>query len=228
MPSSRPSGIPTIVHVIKLLAPKSILDVGVGFGKWGCLFREYTDVVASEHEAQRYHKDHWSVRIDGVEGFSDYLTPLHSYLYDTIHIGLAQDLVDDLPCYDVIFMGDIIEHLPKNQGHILLEKMLSKANKAVIVSTPKYDTRQGERVGNKLEEHHSVWTKADFLRYPGANVRTIDFTLLLAVIVKPGVPVPSIRPQITGLSRKRTPWRYVIRAVMLWMRISDRIRARRA
>ena len=47
MPSSRPNTIPTVIHIVKQLRPSSILDVGVGFGKWGHLFREYTDIVAA-------------------------------------------------------------------------------------------------------------------------------------------------------------------------------------
>ncbi len=39
MPSSRPNIIPIVIHLIRQLKPRSILDVGVGFGKWGHLFR---------------------------------------------------------------------------------------------------------------------------------------------------------------------------------------------
>jgi hypothetical protein len=201
MPSSRASGISTIVHVVKQLDPESILDVGVGFGKWGFLFREYTDVVASEHDESRYPKKGWRVRIDGVEGYPGYLTPVHDYVYDEIHVGLIQDLADGLPRYDVVFVGDMIEHLSKETGHEVLGKLLDRANKALVVTTPKFDTHQGELVGNVLEQHESLWEASDFKRYTGANVRTVDHTLLVAVIVKRGVPVPRIRPQVSGLPK---------------------------
>ena len=54
MPSSRPNTIPTVINLLRQLKPQSILDVGVGFGKWGHLFREYTDILEAEHEPARY------------------------------------------------------------------------------------------------------------------------------------------------------------------------------
>jgi len=41
---------PTVIHLIRQLKPISILDVGVGFGKWGHLFREYTDINEAEND----------------------------------------------------------------------------------------------------------------------------------------------------------------------------------
>ena len=49
--------------------PLRILDVGVGFGKWGHLFREYTDINEAEHDPARYARENWRVQIDGIEGF---------------------------------------------------------------------------------------------------------------------------------------------------------------
>ena len=56
MPSSRITHIPTIIHWVELLSPQSILDVGTGFGKWGHLFREYTDIIQAEHDIPRYQR----------------------------------------------------------------------------------------------------------------------------------------------------------------------------
>src|ERR1043166_5420096 len=109
MPSSRPNIIPTVVHLLRQLKPRSILDVGVGFGKWGHLFREYTDILESERDPTRYERANWKVQIDGIEGFAAYITEMHRYIYNEIHIGNAVDLLPKLGCYDLIFMGDIIE-----------------------------------------------------------------------------------------------------------------------
>ncbi|MCI0745080.1 MAG: hypothetical protein L0Y58_06715, partial [Verrucomicrobia subdivision 3 bacterium] len=82
MPSSRPNTIPTVIHVVRQLKPASILDVGVGFGKWGHLFREYTDILEAEHDPKRYQRRNWRVRIDGIEAHKAYLTPMHRFLYN--------------------------------------------------------------------------------------------------------------------------------------------------
>jgi hypothetical protein len=197
MPSSRPNLIPTVIHVIRQLRPKSILDVGVGFGKWGHLFREYTDILEAEHDPARYKRENWQVRIDGIEGFPDYLTEMHRFLYNDIHIGNASDVIQRLPKYDVVFLGDVIEHFTPEAGKQFLNDALEHANQAVVISTPKYETEQDDLCGNELERHRSLWTTRNFKKFPGAQVKTIDGGTLLAVITKPGVTPPKCIPQPT-------------------------------
>jgi len=187
MPSSRPNTIPTVIHLLRQLKPRSILDVGVGFGKWGHLFREYTDILEAEHEPARYQRMNWRVRIDGIEGHAAYLTPMHRFLYDRIHVGDAAQLLPKLPRYDLIFLGDIIEHFEKAAGLALLAEAFAKAGKAVIVSTPKFETAQEDLCGNELERHRSLWGAKDFRRFPGALVKTVGGATLLVVLPKSGI-----------------------------------------
>src|SRR6266576_1439871 len=158
MPSSRPNIIPTVIHLVRQLRPRSILDVGVGFGKWGHLFREYTDILEAEHDPARYQRENWQVRIEGIEGHAAYLTPMHQYRYDRIHAGGAAVL------------------------------MKARANKAVIVSTPKSEPAQEELCGNELERHRSLWRAEDFEQFPGAIVKTVDEGTLIVVLREPGTP----------------------------------------
>jgi hypothetical protein len=188
MPSSRPNTIPTVIHLLRQLKPQSILDVGVGFGKWGHLFREYTDILEAEHEPARYQRRNWRVRIDGIEGHAAYVTPMHRFLYDRIHIGDAARLLPKLPRYDLIFLGDIIEHFEKAAGLALLSDAFAKAGKAVIVSTPKFETAQEDLCGNELERHRSLWSVKDFGRFPSALAKTVDGATLLVVLPKSGIP----------------------------------------
>src|SRR6266513_2109335 len=108
MPSRTPTTIPTVIHLVRQLKPRSILDVGIGFGKWGHLFREYTDILEAERDPRRYERKNWQVKIDGIEGHAAYLTEMHRYLYDEIHVGDALDLIRKVSIYDLIFFGDII------------------------------------------------------------------------------------------------------------------------
>lgn len=194
MPSSRPNTIPTVLHLIRQLRPQSILDVGVGFGKWGHLFREYTDILEAEQDPARYERGRWRVRIDGIEGFASYITEMHRYLYNEIHIGDMREVLPRLPEYDVVFLGDVIEHLEKPRGEQLLRDAVAHAKKAVIVSTPKYPTEQADLCANELERHRSVWSARSFRKFPGAQVKTVDQATLLAVIVKEGVPRLQLSP----------------------------------
>ncbi len=194
MPSSRPNTIPTVIHLVRQFNPQSILDVGIGFGKWGHLFREYTDIHEAERDPARYERRHWCVRIDGIEGYAAYVTEMHRYLYNDIHIGNAIELIKTLPVYDLVFLGDIIEHLEKATGRQLLRDALDHARKAVIVSTPKYETAQADLCGNEFERHRSLWRAGDFRAFERAVVKTIDRATLLAVLLKPGVPTPVCAP----------------------------------
>ena len=202
MPSSRAHTIPTVIHLVRQIKPESILDVGIGFGKWGHLFREYTDILAAERDPPRYQRPNWKVRIDGIEGHAAYVTDMHRYLYDDIHVGDACTILPFLQRYDLIFMGDIIEHLEKEQGSKLLRDAIAKANKAVVVSTPRGDTGQEDLCGNELERHRSVWSAKEFRAFEEARVITIERATLIAVIPRPGVTL-TLRPQQGGASNLR-------------------------
>ncbi|RME82607.1 MAG: glycosyltransferase family 1 protein, partial [Planctomycetota bacterium] len=82
MPTSLPNQINEILTLILGVAPQSVLDIGVGFGKYGFLAREYLEM---EHGQGTYGK--WTKRIEGIEAFEEYITPLHREIYDEIHIG---------------------------------------------------------------------------------------------------------------------------------------------
>src|SRR5438046_1748283 len=133
MPSSRPNTIPTVIHIVRQLQPQSILDVGVGFGKWGHLFREYTDIQEAERDPERYERQNWKVKIDGIEGHAAYITDMHRYLYNEIFLGDALQIIKTVSTYDLIFLGDIIEHFEKRLGVQLLREALNHARKAVII-----------------------------------------------------------------------------------------------
>ena len=190
MPSSRPEAIPAVVSLIRRMDPASILDVGAGFGKWGVLFREYTDIVKSELDPPRYARSNWQVRIEGAKGYPDYTTPLHEFVYDRIHLGDAPEVIRGLGEYDVVFAGDIIEHFEKEKGAEFMTEARRHARKCLILTTPAQQTNQGTIRGNELERHGSLWLKKDFASLGPVKVFSIPGDLLLAVYPKPGQPAP--------------------------------------
>jgi len=48
MPSSYHGFLVNILNELLWLKPSTVLDVGIGFGKMGMLFREYCDVFCAE------------------------------------------------------------------------------------------------------------------------------------------------------------------------------------
>jgi hypothetical protein len=141
---------------IVTLNPQSVLDVGVGFGKYGVLCREYLDLWDGREEYSQFLR-----RIDGVEVFADYITPLHKYVYDKVYtqdILLAADNLDFR--YDLVLLIDVLEHLKKSDGELLLRKM-SIRHRGVLISTPKKVSSQKNAFNNSYETHRSQWTKGD-------------------------------------------------------------------
>ncbi len=153
MPTSHHRQISTIIEAIVNLNPHSVLDIGVGFGKYGVLCREYLELWDGRED---YH--HFTRRIDGVEAFEDYLTSLHRYIYDTIYIGPAQTVVKTLTTtYDLVLMIDVLEHLTETQGRMLLRYLLAH-HRGVLISTPKRMDEQGTSFHNPFETHLTQWT----------------------------------------------------------------------
>lgn len=182
MPSSRPELIPFVINLVMQLQPRSILEIGTGFGKYGMLFREYLDIWGAAADPGRLAPQNWQVRIDGIEYFESYITDLQRHIYDRIIIGDAMDEIDRLPSYDLVFLGDVIEHFPKEDGQLLLKKCLTHANRMVIVTTPNYFNPQGAEYGNTKETHHCLWTREDFAVHPGAKCFLVADRYNLAII----------------------------------------------
>lgn len=157
MPVSFYQAIPTVLDQVTILQPSTILDVGVGFGKYGMLIREVLDLPF-----ERYYKNQWRIKVDGVEAFKDYRNPIHDYVYNTIFYGDIQKLHHQLPKYDLVLLIDVLEHFTKEEGKNVLRSLLEHTNKALLVSTPLYPAYQTEYIGNRFEEHKSQWTKEDF------------------------------------------------------------------
>jgi hypothetical protein len=147
-----------MVDWITKIQPKTMLDVGVGFGKWGFLSREYLDISAG-----RYARADWQLRIEGVEAFPEYATPLYSYVYDQVHYGDVRELIDSLPDYDLVIIGDVIEHFTKKEGRELLNKLRTKT-RYVLLSSPTVFFQQ-EMFGNEYETHRSFWMVHDFAEW---------------------------------------------------------------
>lgn len=187
-------------HVVRI-APKRVLDVGVGFGKWGFLIRELLDFTQGRLEPET-----WTTEIVGVEAF-DYRSPLHDWVYDRMIRADVRDVVDELTGYDAVVLGDVIEHLPKDDGMALLEQLLV-GNGTVVLSTP-FDFFEQDIADNDHEQHLSHWTRTDFARW------TYDYDVaggaaIVVALAGAGSPYPGPRDRrisdlvyrVPGLGRR--------------------------
>ena len=162
------------IELIRKLDPASILDVGVGFGRWGILFREFLEIW----DNGRYNGN-WQVVIDGVEIFPDYIKDYHKYFYDEIFLMNALEYLENTHnIYDLINFGDVIEHFSKDEGEKLIDLALKKG-KYVLINIPIGKAwSQGGTDDNPYEEHKSVWYNNDFTKYKFHKIKTFyDLTL---------------------------------------------------
>lgn len=162
MPTSNPSCISAVVDLILRMKPRSILDVGPGFGKYGVLAREYSELWLREN----LEKEKWKTVIDCIEPFEKYITELHRFVYNKIYI---QDVITwmksdqkegerRLGDYDLVILSDILEHLGREEGLALLDGIKG----SYIVTTPYMFVPQNPVYGNEYEKHVSQWNKEDF------------------------------------------------------------------
>ena len=125
--------------------PKRILDVGCGYGKHGVLLREYLDPTPI---------------VDGVEAWEPYVEP-HKLrgIYDNLYVQdvltLDQSILDQ---YDMVVMGDVIEHIYKDQAINLINRIRGW----IIIATPENHFHTDEGLP-PTEAHVSHWTKEDWV-----------------------------------------------------------------
>lgn len=155
MPSSRYDTIPFVLDLVVGMQPKSILDVGIGVGKFGMLFREYLDVwKVNKPYNQRV------TEIIGIEVFQEYDNPVWQ-VYDKVIVDNVMNVIPQLSKnkYDLLFMADVIEHFSKFDAQRLLRELFFKH---LIIITPLNVSAQQSVYNNEFETHVSEWKHQDF------------------------------------------------------------------
>ena len=159
MPTSTYAHVNAVVGYLQAVRPASILDVGLGNGKMGYIARDLLDVMLGE----RYAKKDWQVRIDGIEAYEPYIQAHQRAIYDAIYIGDAFDVIDTLGSYDMIIIGDVLEHFDRPRAERFLDKAAAHASKAILLSIPLGERwTQDDIYGNDYERHRSFWKVEEF------------------------------------------------------------------
>lgn len=134
---------------IQRLSPKSVLDIGVGFGLYGVICRQLLD---GQHG--RLRRADWKACIIGYEAWK----PYENICWDCYSgMNIAPLMIVDVFQfgYDLVLMIDVLEHFEAERGREILRKLVAQ-NKHVIVSVPNGVMEQGETFGNPFEAHK--WT----------------------------------------------------------------------
>jgi SAM-dependent methyltransferase len=179
MPTSYHGYITDVISEVRRLHPATILDIGIGFGKWGFLFREYLDVMNG-----RVFKDQWTTQIEGIEIFHKYIMPHQQFIYNHIYNMNVLDF-DYGQDYDLIFMSDVLEHIAKPEAMALLRKIKDNCKMFYLILPmgEKWLNSQGGMYGNINEAHISQWNEEDIPLFKAkktyvCNEKPINFYIL--------------------------------------------------
>jgi hypothetical protein len=161
MASSFADQIPTVAYVLGRLNPKTVLDVGKGFGKYGFLLHEYVGIdYGKKPDPHRTLAQQSRIAIDAVEVNPSYQWPHISQFYREVYFGRVEELCDNLPAYDVVLMADVIEHIEKIDALRVVDSFLARGS-TLLISTPRKFFQQ-ELFESPDERHVSFWTVKDF------------------------------------------------------------------
>jgi len=136
-----------VSQLIGWIAPGRALDIGAGSGKYGRMLAEAAPAcerVAVEVNA--HYVERFALR----------------QLYHRVDIDDTTQWWRHYPeeSFDLVVIGDCLEHLPKSQGLDLLNAMVYRSGWVVTV-VPEFII-QGPVDGQVSEIHCSVWSERDF------------------------------------------------------------------
>jgi hypothetical protein len=159
MPYSRAALDDVSEALIRSMPLGRCLDIGPGAGKYGKLVRSI----------------HQSADISAIEIDADYIEQFGlREVYDAVLCGPASLLFDgDLDAvYDLVIIGDCLEHMKKSEGVDLLNFLAYRSKYIFVV----YPVRwiQGSWNGHRSEAHISVWSEADFNWLDHVSIRRAE------------------------------------------------------
>lgn len=161
MGTSNWQNIPFCVEALMKIAPRYVLDIGVGYGRWGMITREFCDVWYG-----RVTQKEWAVYVAGIEGYKDNIARYHADFYNDIHIGDARKLIYTLEKpWNVIIFGDVLEHFERQTAEEILTWSLEHSDYALINIPLGAEWPQTDLYSNPYEKHLSAWNEADFERF---------------------------------------------------------------
>ena len=143
MPISSYAVIPDVANKLIIQEPKTVLDVGIGNGLYGCLVKNYLP----------------DAHVTGIEGWEAYRNPMWQN-YDSVIVHEVPQALEYLKGkFDAIIMCDVIEHFDPDKGDYIIERLKGFLKKGgiMIVTTPSIFCEQGAVNGNHLEIHRSLW-----------------------------------------------------------------------
>lgn len=187
------------------LAPATILDIGAGAGKFGRIART---------AAPR-------ARLTGIEMGEDSVVghKLHE-IYDEILAIDARDLIThhSTKHFDLVILGDLIEHMRKSDGIDLLNWLCYHAAYTVLITPEAMMIHRDPW----YEGHNSVWSELDFAWHKNWATFRILQSQMFILRGFPANPTP-LRDLVVKLNAERHPIIYSGQHTIFGLNLHDRI-----
>ena len=137
-----------------------ILDVGFGSGVYGKLLRAF------------YYQN-----IDGIDIYGQNIEEMGlNIIYDHIFIENILDFNFDF--YDLIIMGDVLEHIELESAKNLLSGFIERKKcRAIVISIP-YEYEQDELYGNHFEKHLQPDVTSVYMETHYPYLKLIDSSII--------------------------------------------------
>ena len=169
MPDSNPETKPWIAEHIAKIKPKTVLDVGAGKGLYLNLLY---GVLGKEN-----------VHVTAVEVWEDYIQFFMLKMRYDVLIKKDVRKMNDFK-YDLVILGDVLEHMSKEDAIELWDK-ISKQAKYAVISIPIIHHPQEAVNGNPYEVHvKEDWSTQEVLDSFSGIVDHAKFSVCGAFIAK--------------------------------------------
>ena len=159
------------------LNEKKILDVGIGYGKWGYILRTWK-------QGNPY--------IVGIDPYSLYIENVKRVqIYNEVYCMTAQQYLTEKPNarYDIILFCEVIEHhLTKEEAWATLEQLETRLNPGgiLILSTPDGHSRGAAMCdGNELNDHPIGFHASEFEKRGYETTRILKEIFMLGHVIGP-------------------------------------------
>ncbi|MWA08755.1 methyltransferase domain-containing protein [Streptomyces sp. BA2] len=151
MPTSDAEGKDWSLERFRHHLPNTVTDVGPGEGTYARLFRAAHEGVW--WTAVEIHKPY-------IAKYKLKSTKTRK-MYDEIHVEDVRESEDHLFYRDLVVLGDVLEHLSREDAVTLLERIVAAGAWNILVSVPIVESEQGEVDGNVHEAHLHQWDADD-------------------------------------------------------------------
>ena len=153
-------------YVVNNVQGSRFLDVGCGYGKWGYLLKKHANLPGK------------LPYVVGIDIFEPHVCSLSKEgIYDEVITGNATSLPFADKSFDSVIACEIIEHLSREDGYLLIRELKRVAKYCVVVSTPSFQCIRG---GNNTLDGFNPYEAHRYI-YSYQGFRSLGFTQIIGV-----------------------------------------------